>query len=268
MGRLSRVLLNIREAIGTLFDLLDFLSYLNIFTSIGSGGGVVIGWLYHIPTWVIVLLIVVCVSSTIFAVVRTVTRYRKWLKTKDDRIACLDIPVIIQKMHDRLSSLVNVYARSSIDNDQFQEALYQFGVDIFTNQSKLLKKLLTQKPKMKYIREFVNILASYFHEYDIGLKSIRDDDTKDIIGYQSLKVQLLELTKVMGDENIKDDISDILKLSYEACFAQLYQRQYLGIDNKPAQARLSVRYDAMNEALSKRIFKIQRKILRYWLWEA
>lgn len=248
----------LKEALSFYFDLRDTLQLI--------GGGAMtyatIAYLNNIPLVVQFALLALGLGLLASAVIHPIYRYSKWNKTKDKRIICLDIPVILQKMHKHLATISKGIFEKPLNEEQFNESLYQFGYYVF-NRPEMLKKALRKKPKVKDLREFVSVLATFFDK-NSELKNVIDHDEF----YNQLDNQLIEASKVIDKQELNDNITDIKQFLYEICFAQLYRRQFIGKENKHQQAVFNVQERSLEQIISKMIFEVKRKIMRYWLWEA
>lgn len=260
---------NIRVAIGTFFDIWDFV------TLITGGGGGVVGWLYQIPVWAIVLLF----GLLVFGIIRVVIKYRKWRNIRGQRSEWLDIPSILEQMYNRLCEMAKELVDNGVvDNKKLAKAysqfiqalmvdkrlghklLYRYGSGSLTGKPlRLWNRLLYKKSRGKDLHEGMLLMTFALTKVGIGLKT---DDGH----YSSLKTKLDDLAKTMDNESIDSDIHDYLELSYQVCSAQLINKYLLG--GVEGMGILLERANSKaHKAMSQDLFKLRKKIVKYWLDE-
>jgi len=235
----------------------------------------VVGWLYQIPIWAIVLLF----GLLAFGIIRVVIKYKKWGEIRGERSEWLDIPSILEQMYNRLCEMANELVDNGVvDNkklakaySQFVEALlvderlghkllYRYGLGALTGKPlRLWDRLLYKKSREKDLREGMLLLTFALTKAGIGLKT---DDGH----YSLLKTKLDNLAKTMDNESIDSDIHDYLELSYQVCSAQLISKYLLG-GAKGMGILLERANDKARKAMSQKLFKLKMKIIKYWLDE-
>ncbi|MGR3295891.1 MAG: hypothetical protein ACUZ8A_06655 [Candidatus Bathyanammoxibius sp.] len=233
--------------------------------SFAAGGGMIASAVLlaqKIPIQIPIALGVIGAGLLTFAIVRAVDRNKRWLVTKDERAIVLDIPVILQKMYSKLCQLADTAATARISDEDDEAAKSMLAEAVFGDDREITNAL-KRRPKMKHLQDAVRVIAAYFDERNIGLKSLRDNDTT----YTELEDQLLSASKLIDSEGIDNDIRGFKRLAHEACFGRMYERRFLGLDDMGTQARLGVRFQKLDEAMEKRLFHLRKRLIRYWRWE-
>jgi len=271
MGKILQILSGIREFISIFHDIWDILIWLGI---IGGGGGTVVGILEHIPIWAIVLLFGLCIAS----IVQAVIKYKRWQKIMGERKECLGIPSLLEQMYNHLCQMAKKLVDTGVVDDeklseaisQFVEALaldkrlgnrlqYQFGLGAMMDKRlgwRLWHKLLYKKSSKKDFGEARLLMTLAFNKAGIEIK--KDDQ------YDLLKTQLDALTKTMSDDDINRDIEDYLNVAYQICTTQSGDKYWFG-DIEGIGILVERYHSKIQKAMSQKLFRLKKKIIKYWL---
>ena len=93
-----------KDIISAFTKVIDIWNIVLFLLGFGSGGGTVAGVLNHIPIYYPIILGVIAFALIVWGIVRTITRYNRWEKVKNDPLL-LNILKTLQELHETLGEL-------------------------------------------------------------------------------------------------------------------------------------------------------------------
>ena len=172
-----------KDIISTVKNIFDVWGIISFLLGLGSGGGVVVSVLNHIPMYYPILLGVIAIVLIIWGIIRTLTRNKRWESARNDP-TLLNILKTLQEMHEKLGELSIPLYNRRVSTQAIIKASVHFRklIDITDDE---FQRLAEQDPN-EIVRLLFKRLQSF---YKFNLNDFSRYCQGDCVKFPSIKLR-------------------------------------------------------------------------------